>query len=805
MSENLTFPVQIDTVCFSKKPAREEIGSLKPRLAAQPETVCTPESFTEAVLQGRAYNPGILHGGARAENWTKQQLFCLDIDNKDAENFPEKLLTPEQALQRCRENDLVPFLIYSTFSSTPQLPKFRICLRCETCITDTVQREHVQRGLMALFPESDQACKNADRLYFGGREQLHFDAAAVFSPDTAENLCSVANSLNAECQRIKNRSRQLVSGSVYEQARAFDLLRYVQEHFQITKEKRFGRYVMVDPCPVCKHDGDFCIYPAENTFCCFGGSAPRTASGKQPGGSIVELLELTRHCTKKEALRAFQVEELKRNPDEEQAAFQKGRLLEHYQEHTGQTEKELPPFIYAKCDRNGVFLRYEISCPKLADDFRSKHAYFWLGTPSSVKPVRYLWENGVYRQTSDEAIKHLLRQEIENFDPELVKTKVLDETAKLLFLDPATFLPAQLNTAEHLVNFKNGFLDLNTMQLIEHSTGILSTVQLPLQWKDDPDAEQHAPTFCRYLDTLTDGDESKKHFLLQWVGCILSNIRGDVLKKTVFLYGKGDTGKSQLPRLCARLLGSENVCSTTLHDLEGNRFAMFGIYGKRLAYDPDMSFARVAELSKLKAITGGDKLSFEQKNRDPFTDAYKGLTMFVMNDLPKFGGDHGDHVYQRIVPIRCDHVIPEQEKDAMLVEKMFAERQAILCLCMRAAREVLQNGHKFDLPAGTAAELEEYKAENSCAVRFFRECCKMRESCQDGIGTNELRRAFENWTLEEGDGYKLSPQQFRQEVADYLGISTKNVRQKYHGKWFYPLTLSEPASRAFAAFSTPFV
>jgi len=81
----------------------------------------------------------------------------------------------------------------------------------------------------------------------------------------------------------------------------------------------------------------------------------------------------------------------------------------------------------------------------------------------------------------------------------------------------------------------------------------------------------------------------------------------------------------------------------------------------------------------------------------------------------------------------------------------------------------------------------------------------LRETCQDGIGTNELRRAFENWALEEGDGYKLSPQQFKQEVADYLGIPAKYVRQKYHGKWFYRLTLSEPASRKFAAFLTPFV
>lgn len=123
----ITFSVQLDTVCFTQKPKRDDIRSMKSRIAAQPETVCTPEQFAEAVLQGRTYNPGILQGGAKAENWTKQQLFCLDIDNKEAVNFPEKLLTVEHALARCRENNLPPFLIYSTFSSTQELSKFRIC------------------------------------------------------------------------------------------------------------------------------------------------------------------------------------------------------------------------------------------------------------------------------------------------------------------------------------------------------------------------------------------------------------------------------------------------------------------------------------------------------------------------------------------------------------------------------------------------------------------------------------------------------------------------------------------------------
>lgn len=796
----ITFPVQLDTVCFTEKPKRDDIRSMKSRLAAQPETVCTPEQLAEVVLQGRTYNPGILQGGAKAENWTKQQLFCLDIDNKEAENFPEKLLTVEQALERCRENHILPFLIYSTFSSTPEIPKYRLCFCADSYITEPLQREHIQLGLMALFPECDPACKNADRLYFGGCEVLHMDPAAVFPASAVEDIHAMTRSIERQNTRATNRTRNL-DGSIHEKARAFDLLGYVLDHFPIEKQRQCGRYIGINPCPVCGHNDDFYIYPDSGTFTCFGGSAPRSSNGKQPGGTIIDLLQHTRHISLKQAVRAFQCEILGLDLQESNAEFRKSTMLERYNaDHPNQQAKDIPPYIIPIYDKKtGELIKFTISCPKLADHFRQNHAYFWLST-SGTKPPRYLYQNGVYKPVTDDQIKNILRQYIEAFDPELVETKKLDEAAKLLFLDDVTVHPGDLNTYETLVNFQNGLLKLDTMEFLPHSNGAYMTVQLPLSWNPYAYSQQGAPVFARYLDTLTNGDASKKRFLLQWMGCILSNIRGDVVKKAVFLYGKGDTGKSQLLRLCQMLLGNENICSTSLQSLESSRFGTFAMYGKRLTLDPDMSFAKVAEMSNFKKCSGGDPLQFEQKNHDPFTDTYKGFLWFAMNELPKFGGDHGDHVYKRIVPIYCGKVIPEQEKDPMLVEKLYSEREAILCLCMDAARTVLKNGHKFDLPDGTAAELEQYKQENSCVRQFFVECCVFRDNCKDGVTTTRLLNAFNNWTRENGDGFQYTAAAFRKEIQLYTGLPKEQIRHKYCGEWYYPLTLNAEGKNACRAF-----
>lgn len=801
MEENtIMFPVQLDTVCFTQKPAREDIRSLKPRLASIQPVHCTPEQFKKAVLQGKTYNPGILQGGAKAENWISQQMFCLDIDNKEAENFPEKLLTVEQVLDRCLENNVPPFLIYSTFSSTQKLPKFRICFCADSCIKDTLQREHIQLGLMALFPECDPACKNADRLYFGGREALYMDSAAVFTTSIAENIYAVSRCIERQSTRANSRVRNL-DGGMHEKAKAFDLLTYVLDHFPIEKQRRCGKCIGINPCPVCGHNDDFYIYPESGTFTCFGGSAPRNAGGKQPGGTIIDLLQHTRHISQKQAIRAFQCEILGLKLPESKADFQKNTMLEHHNAYNpDQQTKDIPPYIYPKCDKNGIFIRYEVSCPKLADHFRQEQAYFWLNT-NGTKPPRYLYQNGVYKPVTDEQIKNILRSYIEIFDPELIKTKLLDETAKLLFLDDVAVAPGDLNTYETLVNFQNGLLKIDTMELLPHSNGAYMTVQLPLSWNPDAYIQQGAPVFEQYLDTLTDGDVSKKRFLLQWMGCILSNIRGDVVKKSVFMYGKGDTGKSQILRLCQKLLGNHNVCSTSLQSLE-NRFGTFAMYGKRLTLDPDMSFAKVAEMSTFKKSSGGDPLQFEQKNRDAFTDTYKGFMWFAMNELPKFGGDHGDHVYKRIVPIYCGNVISEQDKDPMLVEKMWSEREAILCLCMDAARTVLHKGHKFDLPSNTSVELEQYKQENSPVRQFFVECCKIRSDYKDEITTTRLLNAFHNWTIGNGDGFRYSAQDFRKEIELYTGLPKEQIRHKHCGDWYYPLTLTEEGKKQCNAFMT---
>ena len=112
----------------------------------------------------------------------------------------------------------------------------------------------------------------------------------------------------------------------------------------------------------------------------------------------------------------------------------------------------------------------------------------------------------------------------------------------------------------------------------------------------------------------------------------------------------GDTGKSQLKNLVERLLGKGNYIGIDLKDIEP-RFGAGSIYGTRLAGSSDRSFLSGRELKIFKLLTGGDCVQVEFKGLQSFETTYNGLLWFWMNKLPKFGGDDGQRVYDRIMVV----------------------------------------------------------------------------------------------------------------------------------------------------------
>ena len=176
------------------------------------------------------------------------------------------------------------------------------------------------------------------------------------------------------------------------------------------------------------------------------------------------------------------------------------------------------------------------------------------------------------------------------------------------------------------IPFQNGILDLGSGQLQEATPENAATWVLPFEYTSDATC----PNFLDWLTTAIDGDKETVLLLQAWINALLTG-RPD-LQVFLHLIGPAGTGKSTFGRLMFILVGNDNATTTTLKQLESNRFEAANIFGKRLAAIEDAD-KYGGSVSVLKAITGEDPLRLERKNQQQQGSfIYTGQTLLMSNE-----------------------------------------------------------------------------------------------------------------------------------------------------------------------------
>lgn len=455
--------------------------------------------------------------------------------------------------------------------------------------------------------------------------------------------------------------------------------------------------------------------------------------------------------------------------------------------------KNRPAYIYY--DDKAKKMR--VNCPLLARHIRENLHYIFVRDSARGGVLRYVYENGCYRLYADEMLKGIIKNYITDFDESILQMKDVNEVFGNITTDLKFKTNEELNTDENIINFQNGILRLSDMKLLPHSPEIMSTIQIPCDWLGEDKA---TPVFDKFMNDLTSGDKEVQNLLLEFMGAALSNVKGHRLKKSLFMVGKGDTGKSQLKSLTEKLLGSGNFIGMDLKEIE-SRFGTGNLYNKRLAGSSDMSFLTVNELRIFKQCTGGDSIFAEFKGLNGFEYTYKGLFWFCMNRLPKFGGDDGQWVYDRIMQVNCNHIVPKDKQDKFLLDKMYAERDGIVYKAIMALKRVIQNGYNFTEPQSVENARAIYMADNNTVIAFFNECMQIRPlgKIKDSCTTGRVYKVYKAWCMDNNQGYAKTAKDFRNELADYLGttFSDMTVRRGKGGTFYIGYTLTDEAKATY--------
>ena len=429
--------------------------------------------------------------------------------------------------------------------------------------------------------------------------------------------------------------------------------------------------------------------------------------------------------------------------------------------------KEMPMFVTTH-PKTGA----ECICPtRLAKHIRDHLRYFFVQDHAMNSARCYVYRDGAYRLMSRTMMLGVIKQFIIDYDENLVKTRTLNEVYDLLLTDNFFVSVEDLNSDEDIINFQNGLLRLSDMTLMPHTPDLFSTIQLPCDW---PPAPSETPVYDRYMQTLTRGNKEHIQLLEEFAGVCLSNIKGWRMKKALFMYGPGDTGKSVLKALVENLLGKGNFIGIDLSDIEA-RFGTGSVYGKRLVGSSDMSFLTVAELKTFKKCTGGDSIFAEFKGQNSFEYTFGGMMWFCINRLPKFGGDDGKWVYERIMQIPCLNSILAEKQDKYLLDKLLNERAGIVYRMVMAMKNVIDNGYRFTEPESVKAYRQLYRNNNSTIVTFFEDCMMPVPAGDRSHRCTAMKvySAYQAWCRDNNRGYAKTAREFKDELAAHLGITAK--------------------------------
>jgi putative DNA primase/helicase len=256
------------------------------------------------------------------------------------------------------------------------------------------------------------------------------------------------------------------------------------------------------------------------------------------------------------------------------------------------------------------------------------------------------------------------------------------------------------------------------------------------------------PQWTAFLSDVTGSDSDLRDYLQRVVGYCLTGVTS--AHALFFLYGTGANGKSVFANVIGTILG--NYASTasmdTFVETRGDRHPtdLAGLRGARFVTAIETEQGRRLNESKVKAITGGDKISARFMRQDFFEYTPQFKPVIVGNHKPAIR-NIDEAMKRRMHMIPFTVTIPPERRDGRLTEKLLAERDGILAWAVAGCLAWQRDGLKP--PASVLSATEEYFEAEDALGRWLDERC-VRDVNAKSL-TAELFTNWKQWAETSGE------------------------------------------------------
>jgi len=371
----------------------------------------------------------------------------------------------------------------------------------------------------------------------------------------------------------------------------------------------------------------------------------------------------------------------------------------------------------------------------------------------------------------EEELKHEIYSHISPFITENVSRTV----NKLSSLMKIRALTRELPIQEDRIHFRNGIYYLDDRLFTEEKEICLN----PLPINYNPDAAP--PTlWLSFLHELLHEEDIPA--LQEFMGYML--IPTTRAHKMLLIIGKGGEGKSRIARVIKRILGN-NMNTSSLHKLAGNRFSRADQAGKLLMLDDEIKTEKMPDVEMLKAIvTSEDDMDVEKKGVQSYQDRlYVRLIGFGNGRLSAIH-DRSDGFYRRQLIIKTISKPANRVDDTFLGDKLVEEAEGILLWCLEGLHRLRDNGFHFTISTRMKKNLEEIREDDNNIIGFLDSTGFIEYDRTASSTTDQLYMVYEQWCAANAEMPQTKTMfgRYMRDVEETLGIEYKKNIDNGNGR-----------------------
>ncbi len=258
------------------------------------------------------------------------------------------------------------------------------------------------------------------------------------------------------------------------------------------------------------------------------------------------------------------------------------------------------------------------------------------------------------------------------------------------------------------IPFLNGILDIKSGEIESHIKENYINYVFPFNY--NPNAE--CPIWIRCLNDWFGNDNNKKLLLQEFFGYVFASHSN--WKKSLWLLGANDTGKSKVVEVLAKLVGEENYSTVSMDSMDDPR-KISEIFGKRvnLVFDEKTGCSLAAGGFKKLISCEPMTIDIKYEVNGPYRPNLKHIA--AMNELPKMT-DSTNAIITRVILIKFTNKLKQFDEE--LMNKLELEMEGIVKWAVEGLKRRTIIGKWTELSESSQL-LHEYKIRENSVLDFI--------------------------------------------------------------------------------------